>query len=89
VTEELRREGTAKDLVRTIQNQRKEIACEYTDRIEVGIVTDDNEVKLAIQEHQETIRSETLADSLVGSPIDGCEGVETEAGTVYVRKVPS
>ena len=46
VTDELRREGIAKDLIRTIQNQRKEIGCEYTDRIEVGIVTDDDEVEL-------------------------------------------
>ena len=42
----LRREGIAKDLIRTIQNQRKEIACEYTDRIEVGIVSEDPEVEI-------------------------------------------
>lgn len=89
VTDELRREGIAKDLVRTIQNQRKEIACEYTDRIQVGIVTDDDEVKQAIQEHQEMICGETLADTLAQSTIDGCNGVETEAGTVYVKKVSS
>ncbi len=89
VTDALRREGTAKDLIRTIQNQRKEIACEYTDRIEIGIVTDSDEVKLAIKEHQDTIRGETLADRLIAKPIENCDGVETDAGTVYVRKVQS
>ncbi len=89
VTDELRREGTAKDLIRTIQNQRKEIECEYTDRIEIGIVTDSDEVKLAIEEHQQTISGETLADRLDLQPLEGCNGVETEAGTVYVRKVAS
>lgn len=87
VTDELRREGIAKDLIRTIQNQRKEIACQYTDRIEVGIVADSDEVQLAVSEHQPTICNETLADSLVETPLDGAEGVETEIGTLYVRKV--
>ena len=54
VTDELRREGIAKDLIRTIQSQRKEIACEYTDRIEVGIVSDDPEVVSTLDAHRET-----------------------------------
>ena len=89
VTDELRREGTAKDLIRAIQNQRKDIECQYTDRIEVGVVTDQDETKLAVEEHRQTIVGETLADRLVLEPLDGCEGIETEAGSVYVRKVCS
>ena len=48
VTDDLRREGIAKDLIRTIQNQRKAIECEYTDRIRVAVVTDSEEAAAAI-----------------------------------------
>ncbi|QDT05693.1 Isoleucine--tRNA ligase [Rubripirellula lacrimiformis] len=87
VTDELRREGVAKDLIRTVQSQRKEIACEYTDRIEIAIVTDEPEVAAAIKEHGKLITGETLADSLTDAAMDGVTPVETESGTVYVRKV--
>lgn len=89
VTDELRREGVAKDLIRTIQNQRKEIACDYTDRIQVGVVTDEDEVIEAIREHAELIAGETLADQINLQSIDGVTPVETESGTVYVCKATS
>ncbi len=87
VTEDLRREGIAKDLIRTIQSQRKEIACEYTDRIEVGIVSQDPEVDSTLDAHSEMICTETLADRLVHGPIDLSEPVDTEYGQVFVKKV--
>jgi len=86
VTDELRREGIAKDVIRTIQNQRKEIGCQYTDRIEAAVVADDEEVTLAIREHSETIRNETLANRLSEQVLADCDGVETEQGKVYVRR---
>lgn len=87
VTDELRREGTAKDLIRVIQSQRKEIDCEYTDRIHVGIVTEDEEVLTAVAEHKEFIAQETQADSLISESIDATEPVQTDFGNVYVAKV--
>ena len=87
VTDELRREGVAKDLIRTIQNQRKEIGCEYTDRIEVAVVSSDDEVNVALKEHGSTICNETLANGLELSAIDGVEAVDTEIGQVFVRKL--
>ncbi len=87
VTDELRREGVAKDLIRTIQSQRKEIACEYTDRIEVGVVTEEDEVIVAIKQYGKLIAGETLADRVSIGEIEGAASVETESGTVYVRKV--
>ena len=86
VTDELRREGMAKDLIRTIQNQRKEICCDYTDRIDVGVVTDDAELTKAVEEHAELIRGETLAESLQRCSIDDVDSVEMEGAKVYVRK---
>lgn len=87
VTDELRREGIAKDLIRTIQNQRKEIECEYTDRIEVGVVSEDASAVRAVQEHQAMICAETLAVSLQLEQLSGVKPVDTEYGKVFVRKV--
>ncbi len=87
VTDELRREGIAKDLIRNIQNQRKEIGCQYTDRIAVGVATDDDDVAAAIDEHRPMICGETLADRLETSAIPGADAVETEFGQVYVLRL--
>ena len=87
VTDELRREGIAKDVIRSIQSQRKELDCEYTQRIEIGIVTEDAEVTKAIQEHQSFIANETLADNLVLGTIEGVDPVETDFGSLNVKKI--
>lgn len=89
VTDELRREGIAKDMIRTIQNQRKSIDCDYLDRIEVGIVTDSDQVRRALAEHGELIAGETLADSVLEQAIAATEPCENEYGQVFVRKVTS
>ena len=86
VTDELRREGIAKDLIRVIQTQRKQIGCEYTDRIEVGVLPDSEQVDLAIEEHRDTICAETLANSLGASAIPGAEAIDMEWGNVFVKK---
>ncbi len=87
VTDDLRREGIAKDLIRTIQNQRKAIDCEYTDRIQVAVVSDSEEAAAAIASFGEMISSETLADSLATDALKAVEPVETDYGMVYVAKV--
>jgi isoleucyl-tRNA synthetase len=73
LTEQLIREGLARDLVRHIQERRKAIDCQYTDRIEVGIVTESAEVNRAVDENRAHIESETLAQSLAGVAIDQVE----------------
>ncbi len=86
VTDELSREGIANDLIRAIQNQRKTIDCEYSDRIKVSLLTERDDVKRAINEHRQAICKETLALELDFSAIDGASSTETEFGTVYVCK---
>ena len=61
VTDDLRREGTARDLIRVIQNQRKAIECDYADRISVRVEDAEGEVRAAIDQFAELIREETLA----------------------------
>ncbi|MEX0585527.1 MAG: DUF5915 domain-containing protein, partial [Pirellulales bacterium] len=69
LTPELERKGLAREIVRAVQDRRKEIACQYTDRIEVGIVTDDAELEADIVEHRDYICGETFAVRLVAEPL--------------------
>jgi isoleucyl-tRNA synthetase len=89
LTPALLREGLAKDLVRLIQDRRKEIGCEYTDRIEVGVVTNSAELMQAIAENRDYIQESTLAVRLESSALADGTGIEREIGnlqfTLYVR----
>ena len=64
LTPELLREGYARDLVRLIQERRKELDCEFTDRIAVAVSTESGVIAETIAEHGDTIAVETLADNL-------------------------
>lgn len=64
VTPELEREGYAREMIRAVQNLRKEADLNVADRITVGLQTDAEEVQKAIAEHQDYISSETLAVEL-------------------------
>jgi isoleucyl-tRNA synthetase len=89
LTDQLIREGHARDINRQIQDRRKQLDCDFTDRIEVGIVTDSEELCQAIEENAEYIKGETLADRLVFEALESVEPLECEVagGTVqiYVR----
>jgi isoleucyl-tRNA synthetase len=91
LTPELIAEGTARDFVRLVQDRRKELNLEFTDRIEVGIVGASAELQKAIADNMEYICGETLAVKLVFEALPGVEGVEVEIGDekvkFFVRKV--
>jgi isoleucyl-tRNA synthetase len=93
LTRELIAEGLARELVRVIQDRRKEMGCEFTDRIAVGIVTESEELRAAVSEFGDYIRGETLAVELRGAPLEGAEPVDaTVAGDpveLYVKVEPS
>jgi isoleucyl-tRNA synthetase len=89
LTPELLREGLARDVVRLIQDRRKEIGCEYTDRIEVALVTDAQELVEAIEQFYDYIAQETLAKEIADQPLPGVEPAEArvlnDRLTIYVR----
>lgn len=74
ITDDLKNEGVARDLVNRIQNLRKDSGFEVTDRIEV-VIQETEALRLAIDQNIEYIKRETLADALdlVDSLIDGNE----------------
>ncbi|CAB4606665.1 MAG: isoleucine--tRNA ligase [Actinobacteria bacterium] len=64
VTPELEVEGAARDLIRLIQQARKDADLDVSDRIKLSIVGDES-VLAAIAIHEELIKGETLALELV------------------------
>ena len=85
LTEELIREGHARDINRQIQDRRKQLDCDFTDRIEVGIVTDSDELRQAIEENRDYIQGETLADRIVFEALDDVEAIECVVAAQSVR----
>jgi len=67
ITQELKREGIAREIIRHIQNARKQAGLNIDDRIQLTLITDDNELKQAIKNHNKTISDETLATKLSDS----------------------
>jgi isoleucyl-tRNA synthetase len=57
-------EGLARDAVRAIQDQRKAMGLQFTDRIAIGFVTSSKELQSAVAAHAMYIKNETLAREL-------------------------
>jgi isoleucyl-tRNA synthetase len=68
ITDELRREGFAREFIRLVQDARKSDGLDVTDRISVRWSTADTEVAEAITEHQEMISREVLAVDFGAQP---------------------
>ncbi len=64
ITDELRREGAMRDLIRQIQTLRKEAGYAVEQRITLGICTDSAFLREALEEAGEHIMRETLAETL-------------------------
>lgn len=64
ITPELKAEGISRELINRIQNLRKDLGFEVTDRIQVR-VTDEEEIAAACQQNAEYIKAEILAESLI------------------------
>jgi isoleucyl-tRNA synthetase len=85
LTPELLAEGTARELTHAIAGARRDMDCQYTDRIMIGLVTDDVEVLAAIEQFADYIRAETLAVSVELGPIDGVEPQTVKIGPAEVQ----
>jgi isoleucyl-tRNA synthetase len=81
ITPDLHREGLMREVVRCVQAARKQAGLNVDDRINLALKTDNDELKQAIQEHKDTIMSETLAQEISGELADAkyTVGVEIES----------
>ena len=61
VTEELKREGMARDFVRLVQTLRKDKDFNISDRIELSYSTADTELAQALEENKAYISEQVLA----------------------------
>lgn len=82
-------EGIARDLVRTIQNMRKDSAFDVSDRISLRL-NGDEQVKKAFEAFKDYICSETLAvdasfDSAMDCPAIDCSDKQVQI-EIEVRK---
>ena len=72
LTEELKNEGMARELINRIQNIRKESGLEITDRIHVELAPN-AEVEKAVASFGDYIKTQVLADDILLQPNDGQE----------------
>jgi isoleucyl-tRNA synthetase len=70
ITDELRLEGLARELVSKVQAARKDAELEVEDRIQLSLRTDSESLKAAIVAHGAMIRAEVLAVELCGLSVD-------------------
>ena len=78
VTPELAAEGLARDLVRAVQQARRDAGLDVSDRIALTIGGSD-EVRAAARTHEQLIAGETLATSYAVVAADGAEPTVTVA----------
>jgi len=70
ITVELAQEGMARDIVRQVQDLRKQSGLEVEDRITLYLSSDTDVVRAAIEAHRDYIARETLTTRWASEPLD-------------------
>ena len=70
LTDELRKEGMARELINRIQNMRKDGGLEITDRIHI-IISPNEQTDEALNAFEDYIKTQVLADTISIQPNDG------------------
>ncbi len=86
VTPALTAEGMVRDLVRLLQQHRKTLDLDITDRVEVDLAVDD-ELGSAIDRHEDALRSAVLATSLRRHAQGSDLGDDTALGSIDGHEV--
>ncbi|OLF16083.1 isoleucine--tRNA ligase [Actinophytocola xanthii] len=83
VTPELEAEGVARDLVRVVQQARREAGLEVSDRIALTVRAEPSVVE-ALRAFESFVAGETLADSVAYGPAEGFAGTVGDGAEVVV-----
>ena len=76
LTEELESEGYARDVIRRIQEMRKDLDLDVESEIQVGLSVDDERIEAFVGEHRELIAEEVRAAEFVAEPEQAGDLVE-------------
>lgn len=87
VTDELKREGMARDFVRLVQTLRKDKNFNISDRIELSYATADAELARALEENKSYIAEQVLAVKIVADCNAGVSGDIEGAKLTFDAKV--
>jgi isoleucyl-tRNA synthetase len=92
ITDALKKEGMAREVVRHVQDSRKSAGLEMDDRIVLYLGTESELLRTAIDTHRKYIADETLTVQWATAPLgDGAQGpevkVEGQALTIGLRKM--
>ena len=88
LTDALRREGLARELVRLVQDARKAAGLDVSDRIQLGIEAG-HTIGEALAAHREYVVGETLAVDLISGEVEGFRqeaAIEGEPVAVSLRR---
>ena len=80
ITPELRMDGIARDVIRKLNNERKAMGLTISDRIVLGISTNDAEVAEAIGKHGDDICRSVQADELKIGEFEGGKSIRLAQG---------
>jgi isoleucyl-tRNA synthetase len=72
LTDELRQEGMAREIINRIQNIRKDSGLEITDRIHITLAPNE-EIQKAVAGYGDYIKTQVLADDITIAPNEGVE----------------
>ena len=91
LTPELKSEGIARDIIRNVQNLRKDAGLDIADRIKLSLVSTSDDMNGAVQQCRDYIASETLAVDIQNQPIDAPDSttvkIDGQEMTVTLCKV--
>ncbi|MBI4121744.1 MAG: isoleucine--tRNA ligase [Parcubacteria group bacterium] len=79
LSDALRQEGLARDVIRQINQLRKDAGLTINDRITVQYQTGSDLAEAALTEHAETIKASTLADAILPEPVRGEQQVTVKS----------
>jgi isoleucyl-tRNA synthetase len=92
ITPELKAEGAARDVIRFVQDNRKDAGLDVADKIALHLGTESDALRQAIAAHRGTIAAETQATEWSDTPLNGdahtaAVKVDGQPLTIALRKV--